>query len=534
MRFLPSLDADTIWNPFLSTVIRGIDAELGKVDVLRPASLGALKRIQDMRCTSDFLDQHGDPLLPDITPECYLSQKYATSDLAILRRHGLEMLSTTEFLHRVQSDLDPDRLSRMRSSIDADWHRRVARALQRPFLDKIGLPISSIRGMALVPLTDGSWQSTSDTTCYYAHVDGLEIPRGLGLSLVEPQASTQPERKRLFDFLGVKTATIAMIRQRIYDCYQTPIRDMSFTRSLSHLRFLYLTHQKAAANNRTGRDGIFSIGVLADMGEKWWCYTNPLTTDVYMPSDDPLSASQLLAPTPKSPERDDGAPGLPVHILDTGYLNDPPERPSADSPSWIDWLHDTMHIRRHIRLKNASANQMSRLAAYVAEHRPKKFTSLLKTLWPFQRGELVNSFGFLYELNRTLVLTRGNHHMYLLCNTFLPTRHLLDLAKRFFPDDDFFPWISLETEVVAQEQEWQQLVADTGTLLPKDDLAFVLKCLSGSWLPVASRFTGLDVDVVPKGIFDLYCFLEGQHKMSANKEEVSSRIRYVNHEYLKV
>lgn len=311
------------------------------------------------------------PLFPDITPELYMSQNYTNSDIAILEKNGLPSMFMAEIIRRVKHDLQ-DGSSRIKSYEDTDWHTRAAQLLQIPFEKKWDDRIQEVRDMELLHLTDGNWTTINDGAVYYTDMDKLTIPDGLQLRVVNPLASGNRERRKLFDLIGVRKASIKLVRDQIRQRYrQTGSWSLTNSISVADMHFMYLTQDAATlAEEKLG----VKIATI-EMSLK-----DSTSIDVYFPSEDPLSASKLLAPTPSGPGTDDGAPGFSVSFLNNCYLDRPPPEPPAALPGWMTWLHRSLHIRHHLRLQARSSDDISEACRYVARHRPKKFMNLLNRL----------------------------------------------------------------------------------------------------------------------------------------------------------
>ena len=94
MRYLPDTDemSKSAFGDYWKDVIEKIEIRVKSTPILRPASLGALRRIQDLRRVSTHdCDRHGNFLFPDIQPELYIAPGYTKTpgDQALLRKLGL-------------------------------------------------------------------------------------------------------------------------------------------------------------------------------------------------------------------------------------------------------------------------------------------------------------------------------------------------------------------------------------------------------------------------------------------------------------
>ncbi|PVH94635.1 putative heterokaryon incompatibility protein [Periconia macrospinosa] len=77
----------------------------------------------------------------------------------------------------------------------------------------------ALRSIPLIPLPNGTWRSSpsKDEPIYFPASLGTTIPPGLPLVLVEEEASACPERKKLFQILGVKNCDVPEVTSRIID-----------------------------------------------------------------------------------------------------------------------------------------------------------------------------------------------------------------------------------------------------------------------------------------------------------------------------
>ncbi|KAG9256351.1 uncharacterized protein F5Z01DRAFT_618953 [Emericellopsis atlantica] len=526
MRYLPSDDSENAWGPFWTGVIDGIKDNVKVTPVLRPASLGPLRKIGEMRRNSRLdVDHKGQPLFPDIAPEKYLSPRYAQEDLELLKSLGLENIFMDEILARARCDLDNAR-SRLKTCQSEEWHTRAAKLFQFPFQKKWDASIGELKQMNVLPLRGGNWASVREGPVYYADSDEVPIPEGLRLRVINPSASNNPERKKLFDLIGVATAPTRIVLDQIRQRYRE-IGSSILTpgMSLADMHFAYLTsHAMETARMSLGIKVFTNDLVIRD----------PSREDVFLPSDDALGASHLLSPTPDGQDIDDGAPGYKVPFLHDDYLLNPPVDRRSESPRWVDWLHDCIHIRRNLRLKERSENNLSKPFLYVAKHRPKRLMSLLHKLWQKESEQTYANQALLEELSNIEVVCRGGRFCKLK-ETFFPTSRLEDLAKRFLSDDDPFLWLELHlsSDDNGHPLELQQVTSLASKLNLKwqqDDLQFSVTLLEYLGHAQYRRNNGLRHCTRDssgfKRVRDLYIFLDAQVRASADEPRVRETLRY--------
>lgn len=525
MRYLPSQDDGHAWEPIWTSVITNISTSIQNTPVLRPASEGPLRRIQEMRThATDCLDGNGEPLFSDILPEVYLSQKYSYSDLSTLEKHGLRVINWSLLLKRIKVDLNAS-TSRMKTYTDEDWHRRVAQLLQEP-IQKGSPSARGLRQMPFLPLRTGKWHTIADGAAYYQNVEGLTIPDGVPLNVVDASAASHPERRQLFDLLGVQTASIDLVRKLLKEKYRQRVQSLTLNQSIEDLHFMYMTHDCASER----AEPLDVVIVTSDSN-----VARPVTQDVYMPSAEPLSPAQLLAPD-SGP--DDQTMRPEIVLLHQDYFASPPSKPTPSSPTWIHWLYDTINIRRQLRLKARNSNDISSECLYVAKHRPQKFMSLLNLLWRLQGTDLKDNVALKRELRKTEVLCR-NDHTRALQDTCLPTQHFMDIASRFSLGTDEFPWLEIDgkSEGIVNPNDWKQLAEHLDLYhpirTPDYDLAeWILKTIQEQKIDQGVPSDALYSD--SDGFFgserhlkmhNLYTFLEAQIRMSKDSEKLQNHLK---------
>jgi hypothetical protein len=176
-----------------------------------------------------------------------------------------------------------------------DWHRRIASLLSIPFDQGWDNQVMQLRALELIPLVDGSWVAAKEGNIFYSHVNNILLPKEMGLRLVSP--ANNASRRTLLDHLGVRSASVVDVRNRILQRYtrgyapEAPRISLSvnFSVSLDHLRFLYLNHDSDSMSD-SGIKDILRIYNHRDI-------LAPLTMrDLYIQDDQPYGAQQLLGP----------------------------------------------------------------------------------------------------------------------------------------------------------------------------------------------------------------------------------------------
>ena len=469
MRYLPT-EGSHHWDRLWSSLVDKIKDLLEDESVLRTRDRGELRPISELRRRLPVHnDQFGAPLLQDSYPELYLSDKYQNSDIDVLEEFGLSTLMRLEIVELAKRDLARSDSRIRNSSMTSDWHGRVSRLLSIPWTLKnkeLGnRSRAATRKLHLIPLINGSWAAATKEIMW-ADINGIPIPRDLGLRLVCPDAKESDERKRLFDYLGVQSASAQVVRGLVFDKYRRNKATIDIAMSKEHLRFLYLTDIPTAKLSKAEKD---VLAVFDSMG----AMVIPSLSVVYKEDNQPYGAYQLLGII--------GAVLARVSFLNSAYLDDPPEKPSGRTLSWTKWLHDVLGIRRHVRLYDSSSKSLSEEFQYIKKHRRDMLLGYLKHVWPIE-GDLVKSDEkALGILRHTDIPSLNEDNEVSPCEASLPLQELRRVCKRFTGGDKayFLSLPDLVDEIDDAELlvSWGFLAVDLGIGF-RDDLDFRLNLIT--------------------------------------------------------
>ncbi|KAK8097552.1 uncharacterized protein PG998_013038 [Apiospora kogelbergensis] len=520
MRYLPSPD-DSI-DSYWSELIQQISQKVQDARVMVPRSSQTLKLIKDSR-VPDFrmLDSSGEPLLRDIEPQVYLSTAYRRADLELLSTFGLRYLNLGEMVDRAKWDL-AQMDSRIKTMEDQDWQSRIAILIGLAFnCGSVDLQ-SEVRALTLLPLRTGQWRASGLTfqqPVYYPKVAGidLEIPGKVKLDVVCPASTNNEDRKKLFDMIGVKSASVEIVRIAIMKLYQGSFRLTAF-QSACHLHFLYLTHRQ----EMTPPD-YSSIKILSDKPRFIFPRRHD---DLYVRDETPYGPNQIF--NVASPENlSSSDPKFEVMYIHGNYLKDMPSPLNGDKESFKDWLHRHFNVHRYIPIADAAGKKLSDACRYISAHRPERFLGFLKETWADEVSRFDRNGDILRELRKVPVLCeRGEKtSMHALGDSYLPLDTLRALCNRFLADE-FFPFLKLDTPLSDEvlPLEWKEL--DNIFHLGVKDIDLVDFAMS---ILNTIRFCNRDPSSLesPKRILDLYRFLQGKVLESGTEEETGAKIRQV-------
>ncbi|KAB8229009.1 uncharacterized protein BDW43DRAFT_289566 [Aspergillus alliaceus] len=459
MRFLPEIakmSQDRFWGKLVNNIFFFL---LGEA-MLWTRTHSRTRGISFMlRTGSRYLDRSWECLLPDLQDEQYLAPEYKARDLDLLKGYGLCWMEFSDFLVRLEQDLDQGSGSRMHApDTSDDWHTRVADIL----IEACPKWSTRIRRLKIIPLVGGAWTSisASNSSIYFSFIARYKIPSTTGVCLVEPSAELNPRRKALFRLMGVKEAEVPDVRRWVLNSLNKNIPDLGTSRK--HLAFLY---QTAHLDPDTDRYAYYKNSSVCDHRGYW---RSIQASRLYFPSHDEYGAQQLL-----QPESDYSGHS---YILHPEYINkNTPETPEGESRTWQKWLQQVLNIRDEIPL--VEDGSLSIECAHVGKALPAKFLGFLLRYW-LSGGDKVLADPALVKKLLTVKVPCEDGREHPIGETYVCTEHL-EYAKQFLHDGEFFPW--LDSSVVAENQTRLSDISIVSKALgfgyPKSDIEFIFVVL---------------------------------------------------------
>ncbi|KAK7453070.1 hypothetical protein Landi51_04065 [Colletotrichum acutatum] len=472
MRWLPqrhSYPWDNFWNGLLEDIKNRIKTS----KTLRTRRSGRLGDIHSLRrLQSNWLDEIGSPLFDDLDTEMYVAEEYQVKDLSLLEPYGLKWLSADDRLARIEHDLgQPIDTSRMKnSSTSPQWHSQAAGMIQRLVATASPQSLARIRTLDIIPLRDGSWTSINRNRrpIYFPYSgNGLEIPTNLPLSLVSPEASAVGDRYKLFELLGVQTATVEEIQQLIFEAPIPNLKtDATLLASVSNLKFLYSSHHDTShcGESSTAIANLFVFDHTMEV-------QLPHRQDVYLATNGPYEPRSLLQPRANHPD------GCFVSFLHNQYFECPPETPAGLEQTWSEWLERVLRVRRRLRLTSStSPESLSPELDYVRIFRPECFIEALQYHWILLNHDDSSTPKFLCNL-RALNITCKDGRDYPLAETTLPLLELQAIVSSYLGDLTIsFLQIDEAAHSASFHSKWGFLVNKLG-VRSRDDVNLYLSIL---------------------------------------------------------
>lgn len=423
---------------------------------MRSRNRNGLRLISDVLTTvRNFEDENGDPLFDD-EQDRFVSARYTTKAIKILKGYGLKMIDWQEVLDIVRADLRNSE-SRMRGDeMSNDWHSRVAKVLNIIHDDGLAM---SVKALEIIPLKGGVWTSTIAQKVYYPYTDGIAIPDDLKISIIRSVAIKDEARKRLFDAVGVEHASIELVRKSILFGY--PKGFGAITRYRYDLQYLYLTHTTETKAEYVNTYIVNSKSQLA----------RPQSCAMYLPNRaGPFSPESLLAPT-------NTAPGKVFTLIHKMYMRMVPARPTPEHPTWDRWLYDLIGVRERLKLLSWDRKRLSRTTQYVFEHRKERFLDFFQHLWSTETHRLDDQLRAEIKGLPAKELCAVEFPVNLAA-TWLPMRVLKDLVTRYMTNPEGFPFLKLEQidEQTPLELKWNFLHKEF-SVGRNNDVSFLISIL---------------------------------------------------------
>lgn len=511
MRYLPKkLPSGTFWTKLLPK----IKDCLADTKVLHTRHSGDLQLVKNVRRLGyDFADRNGDPLFEDLPQEAYLGDGYDPEDMDLLSDFGLRAMDMRDALVRVLADLGRP-TSRMKDpNTGEDWHSRAAKFLSTPFEKDWFDRQLDVQAMPLIPLKNGKWTTVKDGKVHYSDTNGILIPEDLGLRLLDSTAARNPDRKNLFDNLGVTFASSTDIRNLIFQRYnenhEMSSRKINLQDSIAHLRYLYCTHE-------TGASKCPGLCVYDHKSIP----IRPSSYDVYLSTNEQYSAYELLKKITDNKGQVE-APGYEVSFLHPAYLESTPPETSRSSAFEL-WLQTYIGVRKRIPLisQGLLGERFTPAFNYVISNRPEMVLGTLKFCWG-QTGKAITPSAEKLLCNME-VLYEGSGKIEL-HKTYLPVSGLKERCTKFLTGCEKFPFLQLPELLKGEsQQDWAFLTKlGVGTSENLEFYLRVLDCILG-----ANKLASSVLD--PLRIFQLYEAIQSQCWGSEEKENQANIVRSVS------
>lgn len=231
------LNSETIGRSgYWITISRRINWILGMESIIKTRD-GSFGKPIDVKFLDWAHGRNGEPIFGH-------ERDYVSPDYPDLVRESLSLMGITapdwEWVCDKLEKLHSERRLHIETR-DKDWYSDLARVILRAGKDMQSRDFRrSIGKILLIPMADGRWRfsPSNDDPIYFPVSQGTIIPPGLQLSLVEKEASLCPDRKALFQLLGVTDCDVPSVISRILDHHMN-LRRATSIHLIAHVKYLY-------------------------------------------------------------------------------------------------------------------------------------------------------------------------------------------------------------------------------------------------------------------------------------------------------
>ncbi|KAI0200443.1 hypothetical protein F4808DRAFT_470402 [Astrocystis sublimbata] len=504
MRYLPKRkdQPNMKWRGLWLNLVQEIESRLKKTALFYDRHNSRRRLLTDLRNPKeDIVDEKGDPLFEEDAPGKLISCQYINSDLSTLTDYGLRWCTTTDVLEWVGQDLRRGVSSRMKSSATPEsWHSKVAQLLNY-FFDKKSHVCADLKRLEMIPANNGAWVSSQQTSVYFHTINTLKIPSNIDLRLIMRDV-VNPDRLKLFKNLGVKIASVDMIRKSILRFYLEN-REPDLVTSVKHLGFLFSTHEDP---ERMREFEEYAELKLLDQNER---LSSPSDNQMYISNADSYGAWELFRCKP-----DQNAAGFPTRFLHQEYFVN--TLAETEEESWVDWLYDSVGVRRYVEF-GPDKHGMEALN-YILTYRPEKF---LGAFHEFFLRDPTSARSTKVDPS-TAILCRGGRKIPL-TDTYFPTNDYMARTEKFLGQEVFFPWLQLEFQNDSNNvpPSWKSLLDILKIPVDHTDIDFALVMLK---YLVAAFNSGASAVNTTK-LFELYDYIQERCWGSENLADEIQKIR---------
>ncbi|KAG2027473.1 hypothetical protein GB937_001217 [Aspergillus fischeri] len=416
--------------------------------------------------SSQHCDRHGHPLLDDIEPEVYLAQSYNWNRHAEnLMELGVRNLSYQSILDRLEPYLEGSAPRFLDSSLDDDWHTRIATLLLRALKRQpAGSSLTKrIREMALIPTSDGSLLPAWSSAVYFPDDErGIPIPEGLkDIRIVKRSVLEDKARRELLETLGIARCEAQKVVKSILKLYDVR-HGVTLEKSVDHLRYLFKTLGKdETLDNRIfimDKSGKQVYRAFVTFGAKI------IKDDLYFETLGEYGTKHLAQELQCGVNKQ-SCPPFEMRIIHHAYIEAVPPGTVSNGRTWEQWLEEVASVRRIPRLKSPRTDGLSTLCAHMLEYRPMTLIGLLKTYWSSLQSDLTPRV--ISALKDMQVPCRNQFQTYLDC-TYYPSKEMQRLCSDATLQEIFDRFIDIPANIATDGTDGWEFLTTFGVKLEAD------------------------------------------------------------------
>lgn len=445
MRFYPVNRIDGMWED--------LQAEIHDALLTVPVMISQqnmLRTITHVRYLPDWFCENNEPLLLDTWVDVYLSKTYSATDVRTLQQLGLQPLTNNMILERLRSELLIDRQRIHKRPLEDTWHTAFNRMLAQ--LSRDPAIKQALRLLAIIPLTGDVWVSPSSlafTPVYFPLIPNngdlqIQIPGGLGIQKLHPDACKFGERYNFYRTLGIRPCPREEVVTKIINVHTKRLFRLGPVSSwIADLEVLFWY----------GRPSGF---------DDFWTITSPnfeplrafsrndvllFANKLFLPSTDEHDAENLLSRTPPA---DYGAYGF----LDARYLQSRMRDRVSNGLGWESWLREIgVASFPSLAVSKEGRKILNPLLRLVARDNHRLFIENLKAHWAIYQSD---AKAVAAELGG-LAITCSDTKQHPVKGTVLATKAIIDKCHEL-GIADLVPFLELTDRYQSLElEDWKFL-----------------------------------------------------------------------------
>ncbi|KIW01104.1 uncharacterized protein PV09_07391 [Verruconis gallopava] len=326
----------------------------------------------DLRILSEkYLDENSKPLLPSPPKKrgswAYCSDRYQEDiDIPILKHYGAKDFELSEFVDRLKYDLRRPEPQMHSDDTTSDWHIRVARvlinAIQSGYLQQL-------KTFRLIRTIVPTWIAMDEGPVFLPTSGGIELPKDLKLSIIDPICLENPTRESLYHKLGVETCPPELVFPMIKQKYEASTTQVSWIDHLAHIKFLFWHRNLLIPGQRY---------IMAFSRNHYHFWSDQASIGwVYRPAAEGVNAAcKHLAVAV------DGELKNMIHILNDSYVNHLSDMPRRNNISALTWVYEHFGAKTQLQLwRRGDLLNRSPEFQYILDRKPEILLSILEDCW---------------------------------------------------------------------------------------------------------------------------------------------------------
>jgi hypothetical protein len=442
MRYLPVQHMQGFWEELYEEI-----KDLLCYEKILRSRRGHLQKLSIVRELPSWFLHEQKPLVPDNDEDIYLSSKYKTVDIELLKSLGLKQIGAQEVVTRLKLSLPGENSPIHKRPLDDCWHTAFTFFAGRLLMNKAIK--NDVLQLEIIPLNDGTWVSPlsmDSNTVYFPYVVDedsvkIELPEGLSLRKLHPTAFADGERVNFYISLGISTCSHEVAISKILKAHKTGKRTGNVDDFVKDLEILFYFGKP------TGVCGHADLWIVSDRNDM------RQGRSLFFPSDEEYHAQKLLAATPS------------INFIDFGflhpqYLNSQVRYKISHQICWLVWLRKCGILDFPPLVKWTSTGYvLSTAMKLIARDSPEKFVANLKEHWSDYR---LDSAKVAKESGSLLVLCQDGTKQPL-NTTILPTQQLLEKSQQL-KIELRLPFLKLASQSDVQMPEFGSFLKDFGVI----------------------------------------------------------------------